>query len=514
MAEPHDRLNVLQRNHSYVAAYLKMNRESTKIKMKLCIECSKEANYKCPKCREPYCSSICCNAHKLKCSEGGEIARPKTEPILSSATPAEGSSSSTVSLVHQMLLPKQLDALRDSVWIRDALKSQRLCSQIKAIDESTPEQRQQALKIIRASNPEFDSFVTKLCESVEINSVVARVGVKRKAELELQLLPVIDESEEDEEGQIDEEDETADEFTLLHENISEYSLSMPLTMPRRESHVCPGQNNAVSAIHWDPPAANKQSAPLVLLHGTAMNAHTFDTVLLALSSDSSCRACFAVDLPGHGHSSHYSDGDYSLPRMAKDIKESVSAWCKSAGTDRGVVLVGMSLGGLVALQMAGDFPELVLAVVLVDITPSLDEQKTKEIRSFIAGPPTWDFNETLARAASLSSRRSESSLRRGLIHNSRQNADGSWSWRYDQRIANSGATSDSAEIDRLWSSVMAPPVLHLVWGIDSRVVTEDDVRALLERRPDCAVHRIAECGHSVQGDQPLELARLLAAIEA
>ena len=38
---------------------------------------------------------------------------------------------------------------------------------------------------------------------------------------------------------------------------------------------------------------------LVLLHGGTQNAHTWDTVALALD-----RPLVAIDLPGHGHSSH------------------------------------------------------------------------------------------------------------------------------------------------------------------------------------------------------------------
>ena len=40
-----------------------------------------------------------------------------------------------------------------------------------------------------------------------------------------------------------------------------------------------------------------EGEPLVLLHGGSQNAHTFDTVAMALD-----RPLVAIDLPGHGHS--------------------------------------------------------------------------------------------------------------------------------------------------------------------------------------------------------------------
>ena len=57
---------------------------------------------------------------------------------------------------------------------------------------------------------------------------------------------------------------------------------------------------AVSALAWG------EGAPeIVLLHGGAQNAHTWDTVALALD-----RPLLAIDLPGHGHSSHRDDHMY------------------------------------------------------------------------------------------------------------------------------------------------------------------------------------------------------------
>ena len=85
---------------------------------------------------------------------------------------------------------------------------------------------------------------------------------------------------------------TYDEFSLFHENAEEAGL--PFTEPpvvRRESvEVAPGR--AVSALVW-----GGGSPELVLLHGGGQNAHTWDTVALALD-----RPLLAVDLPGHGHS--------------------------------------------------------------------------------------------------------------------------------------------------------------------------------------------------------------------
>jgi pimeloyl-ACP methyl ester carboxylesterase len=62
--------------------------------------------------------------------------------------------------------------------------------------------------------------------------------------------------------------------------------------------------------------------------------------------------------------------------------------------------------------------------------------------------------------------------------------------------------------DNLSSSTM--PVMLVRGMLPQSVVDDDDEAELLRRRPDARVEHVAEAGHSVQGDKPLELAELIA----
>ncbi len=112
--------------------------------------------------------------------------------------------------------------------------------------------------------------------------------------------------------------------------------------------------------------------------------------------------------------------------------------------------------------------------------------------------------------------RTESSLRRGIIHNAFEQEDGSWTWRWDPvrdwKLTDPAKPgSGSPEFSDLWTAVDAlscPVVLYR--GADSGVVGDEDVEELLRRQPDAEVVVVADAGHSIQGDQPRELARLLA----
>src|SRR5579884_4380059 len=151
-----------------------------------------------------------------------------------------------------------------------------------------------------------------------------------------------------------------DEFGLFHENAAEYGLPYPgpPTVRRESVEVEPGRR--LSALVW----GTGRPEP-VLIHGGSPNAHTWDTVALALG-----RPLVAVDLPGHGHSDGPADrvrGPLNVEANAADVAVAVRALAPDA---RGVV--GMSLGGLTLIALARQAPELVRRVVLVDITPGIN----------------------------------------------------------------------------------------------------------------------------------------------
>ena len=286
-----------------------------------------------------------------------------------------------------------------------------------------------------------------------------------------------------------------DEMGLFHENADEVGLawSGPPAVERRFVPVDGARR--VSALVWgDAPPE------VVLLHGGAQNAHTWDTVALALD-----RPLVAFDLPGHGHSDWREEHDYWPTTLAGDVAVAMRTLALDAR-----MVVGMSLGGLTAWCLAAQHPELVRRLVIVDVTPGTDEAKAEPIRAFVSGPERFEsFNEILDRTVQYNPTRSVSSLRRGVLHNAHELADGGWSWRYDP-MRNWSDEKGMPDFAALWSAVDAVDVpLLLVRGGTSHVVGDEDVEQLLLRRPAATVVTVEGAGHSIQGDKPLELARIL-----
>ncbi len=289
-----------------------------------------------------------------------------------------------------------------------------------------------------------------------------------------------------------------DEFGLFHENAEEFGIPYdgPPEVRRQSVEVEPGRN--LSALVW-----GHDDPELVFLHGGAQNAHTWDTVALALA-----RPLVAIDLPGHGHSDGGRQGSLGLQDNADDVARAVEVLAPNAKA-----VIGMSLGGATTIALTDAHPDLVRSVVLVDITPGVNREKASAITAFVNGPESFpSFSEILARTVEFNPTRTESSLRRGILHNAVQRDDGSWVWRYQRfRSSEPGLQGREPDFGDLWAAIERIRVpLMLVRGMLPQSVVDDDDEAELRRRlPSARVEHVEGAGHSVQGDQPIVLAELI-----
>jgi len=95
---------------------------------------------------------------------------------------------------------------------------------------------------------------------------------------------------------------------------------------------------------------------LVLLHGWALHGGMWGPWLTELAGYARLHL---VDLPGHGHSP-WSGDLKGLPDLARAVRPHVPG---------GAALLGWSLGGMIALELARQDPGLVRALILLATTP-------------------------------------------------------------------------------------------------------------------------------------------------
>jgi len=110
---------------------------------------------------------------------------------------------------------------------------------------------------------------------------------------------------------------------------------------------------------------------VVFVHGLVMD-HTMYEAQFEDLPDS--YRCIAVDLRGHGHS-QTPPGPWSMQDAVVDIIEFIegvhAAPCH---------LVGMSWGGMIALRIAVQRPELVRSLVLIDTSAAAEDPALAELR--------------------------------------------------------------------------------------------------------------------------------------
>jgi pimeloyl-ACP methyl ester carboxylesterase len=103
--------------------------------------------------------------------------------------------------------------------------------------------------------------------------------------------------------------------------------------------------------------AGTGEAPIVLVHGWTCDHTYFAPQFEHFARD---HRVVSVDLRGHGHSDK-PEQDYTIAAFADDV-----AWlCGQLGLTKPVI-IGHSMGGVIALEISARFPDLPSAVVLVD----------------------------------------------------------------------------------------------------------------------------------------------------
>lgn len=298
-----------------------------------------------------------------------------------------------------------------------------------------------------------------------------------------------------------------DEFSFLPAQAADAGLAV--TIPRGERLTLPlADGRSLSALRY-----GGDSPEVTLLHGAGLNAHTWDTTMLALG-----RPALAIDLPGHGDSDWRTDAAYSPRVLAPDVARALEAF-----TDRPQLLVGQSLGGLTAAPVAASVPALIRHLAIVDITPGVDPNAgPTQVRAFFAGPTDWASRDELvdrALAFGLGGGSREKAAR-GVFLNSRVRADGRVEWKH--HFAHLAAAAARAGVDAPaptdavatllsnagWDDLSAVTTpLTLIRG-ERGYVTTADAAQFATRLPAAEIISL-DAGHNIQEDAPIALAEVL-----
>ncbi|MEM9930096.1 MAG: alpha/beta fold hydrolase [Bacteroidota bacterium] len=233
-----------------------------------------------------------------------------------------------------------------------------------------------------------------------------------------------------------------------------------------------------------------QGQPLVILHGLFGMLDNWQTLARTWAEE---YHVILLDLRNHGRSFHADAMDYSL--MATDVAETLEEL-----TIDECYLLGHSMGGKVAMQVALDYPELVRKLIVVDIAPRRYRPGHNDVFAALEAldPPT--IADRKAAAAAMSLHVSDPGVQLFLLKNLTRNPGGGFRWRmnlpvikenYDRLIGPVGQLGDSFD----------EPTLFLRGG-KSGYVQDEDQELIQMLFPLAELQTVADAGHWVHAEQP------------
>ena len=239
--------------------------------------------------------------------------------------------------------------------------------------------------------------------------------------------------------------------------------------------------------------------PLVLLHGLRGHANVWEDVALALCND---YHVYSVDQRGRGDTDHAPGGDYSTDAFVADLVGFIDA----IGLDK-FILFGHSMGGRNSMAFAGQYPERLERLCIVDIGPRIEpaggNRITEELRNL---PPEFDtFEDALAHVQTGNRFASESVMRRRLAGQSQELPNGKIGWKFDPAIREQRINGTAAPAADLWPTLerITCPTL-LVRGTETDLLTEETARQMVDTLAQGTLAEIERAGHMVFEDNPVD----------
>jgi pimeloyl-ACP methyl ester carboxylesterase len=245
---------------------------------------------------------------------------------------------------------------------------------------------------------------------------------------------------------------------------------------------------------------------VVFVHGLFGQGKNWTTIAKGLADR---HRVTLVDLPNHGHSPWTDRADYL------DMAELLAAELERLGEP--VTLVGHSMGGKVAMQLALRRPELLRALVVVDVAPveypvrggrtDDPDEEASPFAGYIDAMQAMDLGSLRTRAdadhalrEAVRSPMVRSFLLQSLIREGLGDGAG-WRWRLNLDAL-------ERDLDRLRGFPDPPPGAHfdgpVLWiaGTNSTYVLPQDRARMDELFPATRLVRIKNAGHWVHSEQP------------
>ncbi len=232
--------------------------------------------------------------------------------------------------------------------------------------------------------------------------------------------------------------------------------------------------------------------PLLVLHGLFGHQGNWGLHCKALAER---YRVIGVDLRNHGESPHAPELDYQA--MAEDVRLLIETRGLGACT-----VLGHSMGGKVAMQLALSYPALVKRLIIVDIAPVAYQSMGPGHHRVIEGMMTLDLTTAVKRAdaeAHLAKHIEDEATLKFIMTNLARAEGGGLRWKLN-------VAAIKEQYDRLrekpeGDAPFDKPVLF-VKGSESGYIGAEHEQEILALFPQASVKIVMEAGHWVHADKP------------
>lgn len=258
--------------------------------------------------------------------------------------------------------------------------------------------------------------------------------------------------------------------------------------------------NGLRFHYSDWPASDPDAPTLLILHGCTGHARSWDTFATAMTDR---YRVLALDQRGHGETEWAAPSAYTNAHMVSDVGEFVGA----LGLQR-IALLGLSMGGRVAIHYAGGRPAELDRLVIVDIGPETGGSGSARIQSGVQSNDTFDsLEDAFAQARATNSRPPEEHQRYRITHNLMQIPNGRWTYRYDKALRDPSNPRPRPSPEEGWTAVRNINVPTLVLrGELSDILAREIAERMVTEIPDARLVEVEGSGHPIPLDRPDEFA--------
>lgn len=231
-----------------------------------------------------------------------------------------------------------------------------------------------------------------------------------------------------------------------------------------------------------------QGEPVIILHGLFGNLDNWQTFAKQLAAHF---MVYIVDLRNHGRSPHVDAMNYRA--MAEDLREFMeSQWIYQAH------VIGHSMGGKAAMQLAFDYPDMVSRLVVVDIAPKAYRGGHEAIFDAMLSLHPEKLESRAEAEEQLAKSIADPAIRLFLLKNLTRHKSGGYEWKMNLEVLH----RDYSEIlSTVAGAVFDGPSLF-IRGEHSDYILEEDWPAVEQLFPNAELLTIAGAGHWVHAEAP------------